>query len=591
MSVEGIFPSYIDNTDFRYIKIDDKYISSIIIYDFPEFNTFLSITESIPKDINYTMSIYVQKQDTYKILKELTYFISTSKSEIRTAKTSQIDIDVITRHNSDANSLRKEIQINNQEIFYLNFILTFYSDSIDKLLKTVKRFQSKLYSKQLYSKITNFRHLEEYVLNLPLNKKNSNILKQNYGNFTTNSLTNIFPFYTKTLFDISGVIFGKIISQNSLCAIDIFNSSYLNSNMCILGSSGAGKSFFSKLLIIRHYINKKIQYIFDIEGEYTNLVNTLNGSIFDFKSNFFNIMQIYDFEVNVYKSKFYEQKTKKVLKFLKELFEISDNSIIRDFENAINKAYKKYSITDDINSVYENGKNIVYINKVIKSSDKFPNLTHLKEFLELKKSLKILEKAKNKYSYFFGNTDIDLNSKIINFDLSTNTLVPNSLVIKHILETLVLKIKSLNMLINTKEKTSVNTIVYMDEFWKYSIDIENELSRYIFELFKTIRKLMASIVVITQDICDIFSKENENYGKSILNNCFFKVIFRLDFSDIELLSKISGINNDLLENVNLLDKGEAVLFFSNNNIKLCIKASKYEMSIIKEEQNAYFGST
>ena len=25
MSVEGIFPSYIDNTDFRYIKIDDKF--------------------------------------------------------------------------------------------------------------------------------------------------------------------------------------------------------------------------------------------------------------------------------------------------------------------------------------------------------------------------------------------------------------------------------------------------------------------------------------------------------------------------------------------------------------------------------------
>lgn len=591
MSLEDIFPACIDNTDFRYIKIDGKYVSNIIIYDFPEFNTFLSITDSIPKDINYTMSIYVQKQDTYKILRELTYSISTSKSEIKTAKSSQIDIDVISKYNSDANNLRKEIQINNQELFYLNFILSFYSDSKDNLIKNVKRFQSKLYSKQLSSKITNFRHLEEYVLNLPLNKKDSAILKQNYRNFTTNSLTNIFPFYTKTLFDISGVIFGKIISQNSLCSIDIFKPSYLNSNMCILGSSGAGKSFFAKLLIIRHYINKKIQYIFDVEGEYTNLVKTLGGSIFNFKSNFFNIMQIYDFEVNVYKSKFYELKTKKVLNFLKELFEISDNRIILDFESAIDKAYKKYSITADINSLYENSKNVVYLNKVIKNTDKFPNLLDLREFLELKKSLEILDKAKNKYSYFFGNTDIDLNGKIINFDLSTNTLLPNSLVIKHILETLVLKIKSCNIMINTKEKTPVNTIIYMDEFWKYTVDIKDELSRYIFELFKTIRKLMASIVVITQDICDIFSKENENYGKSILNNCFFKAIFRLDFRDIEVLSKISGINNDLLENVNLLDKREAILFFSNNNIKLSIKPSEYEETIIKGEQNEYFSST
>ena len=114
---------------------------------------------------------------------------------------------------------------------------------------------------------------------------------------------------------------------------------------------------------------------------------------------------------------------------------------------------------------------------------------------------------------------------------------------------------------------------------------------YIFELFKTIRKLSASIVIITQDISDIFSKENESYGKSILNNCFFKVIFRLDFSDIEILSNISGINNQMLENVNTLDKGQAQFIFNNNILKLLIEANEYEKELIEGDVNGYFSSS
>ena len=296
ISKEYIYPSFVDNTDFRYIKVDDKYIASIVIYDFPRYNSFLSILESFPKDIEYTMSIYIKKQDTYKILRELTNSISISKSEIKTAKGSQIDIDVIEKSQDDAAMLRKEIQINNQEIFYINFILTFYSDKDDELLKRLKRFQSKLYSNQIYSKIANFRHLDEYILSLPLVKCEHPLLKQNFRNFTTNSLCNLFFFYTRTIFDKNGVIFGKILSDNVICNIDMFKKSYLNSNMCILGSSGAGKSFFSKLLIIRHFMNGKKQYIFDIEGEYYNIVKKLGGNIFSFSNNHLNILEITTFK-------------------------------------------------------------------------------------------------------------------------------------------------------------------------------------------------------------------------------------------------------------------------------------------------------
>ena len=583
---DSIYPSYIDNTDFRYIKLDDKYIASIIIYDFPKYNTFLSIIESIPKDIEYTMAIYIKKQDTYKILKELTYSISTSKSEIKTAKSSQIDIDIITKAKDDANLLRKEIQINNQEIFYINFILTFYSNNSDELLKILKRFQSRLYSKQLYSKIANFRHLDEYILSLPLNRKDSNLLKQNFRNFTTNAICNIFPFYTKTIFDTEGVIFGKILSENSICNIDMFKKSYLNSNMCILGSSGAGKSFFAKLLIIRHYINQKEQYIFDLEGEYVNIVKELGGTIFSFSENHINMLQFTNEEINEYKSDVYDMKVKKVTLFLKELLEISDKEIEEDIKRGIDNSYNKFNINSNLESLYIKDKNKIYLKKILKRNEDFPTLHDVYIELKLDKSRTKFKEALKKYPYLFGMTDINFKNSLVLFDISSIGIQNTAKFVKYILQEIILKLK-----VNMKLKNDIkNTLIYVDEFWKYILsNNDNSLLEYFFELFKTIRKLRAGIVIITQDISDIFSEKNINYGKSMLNNCFFKAIFKLDFNDISVLNKISGINHEILESINLLDKGESLIMFNNNSTKLFIQASNYEKELIEGDNNRYFG--
>ena len=58
--------------------------------------------------------------------------------------------------------------------------------------------------------------------------------------------------------------------------IDRFNSDkYKNSNMCIIGTSGSGKSYFAKLMLLRNRYSNIIQYVVDPEGEYLKLCNKL----------------------------------------------------------------------------------------------------------------------------------------------------------------------------------------------------------------------------------------------------------------------------------------------------------------------------
>ena len=146
---------------------------------------------------------------------------------------------------------------------------------------------------------------------------------------------------------------------------------------------------------------------------------------------------------------------------------------------------------------------------------------------------------------------------------------------------------------NVKLQENVDTIIYIDEIWKY-IKIEKDninLGSKVFELFKTIRKYNASIITITQDISDFFLLEDGNYGKSIINNSSFKVYFKLDFSDSEFLKNYYILNEKQLEKVNRLDKGQCMFCFNNSNIILNIKANEYENEILKGENNENYNST
>lgn len=568
-------PGYIDNTNFKYLNVDEKIIISLSLDEYQKYTKFIQIMESIPKNINYDMAMYIKKQDTNQILKELTYKISSSSAEIKTINNNQIDIDVINNVKNDAINLRKEIQINNQEVFNVSIFITFYSDNFKDLMYKVKSFQSNLYSKGLNSSITNFRHLDSYILSLPLNNsiKKNFILSDNC--FTTDSLSLNFPFYTKNIFDLNGIIFGFTSSDNKICNIDIFDNKYLNPNMCILGSSGSGKSYFTKLLIIRNFLCGKKQYIFDLEGEYINVAKNTYQKYINFLDNDtynFNLLEIFNYEL---KDKYwFQNKINKVSSIISKLIDINDKEI-DIIKEALIKTYNDYGINDDINSIYEKSTNeIIYINNKIRDSSKFPTLNDLINNIKSKKLGKLLiEKVIDKYKSLSTHSNFNLYDNIVVFNTKNLEQRAFSCLVKYFLDEI--KIFS--------KYSNIKTIIYIDEIWKYvSIKDNNDIALTIFEYYKTLRKYNSSIISITQDITDFFAYDNGNYGKSILNNCGFKLFFRIEFSDRKILENMHITDNSQFDKIYKLNKGQGLLNFCNNNIVINIKSSQYEEKIMEE---------
>lgn len=550
-------PNIIDNTNFRYVKVDDKFIVSLSVKSLPETIFFLDIVKDFPIDLDYDASLYISKQDPIKVLNSITYNIGAVESELATINKNQRDIDILSKTQNDSAALRKKIQVENQEIYVFSLILTFYSYDFNSLAKIISSIRAKFYSKGINLEVTNFRHLEFFLSNLPL-ENNKELLSKMY--ITTNALANIFPFYNTSFIDEKGVILGYT-KENKLCILDIFSNKYENSNICIFGSSGSGKSYFTKLFIIRNYFLNKRQIIFDIEGEYENLCKNLYGEQL-FKDSYINILQITDKDIK--EEDFLDKKITKVAEFMTSVAEDINSKYLKD---KLYKLYGDFNITNNIDSaiIYEDN-NEMFLEYQIISKDKFPTLIDLIEYIDNPEQKEILIRLiDNELKFFSKETTIKLDSML--YVLNMSSLIKNTSVVCEIMDYI------LNNYINDTE-----TIIYVDELWKYSKD--EIVLEAIFNMYKTIRKRRGAIVTITQEISDFYEYKNGLYANTILNNSSFKFFFKANYSDLNNIKKYLSVDYDKLLS---LKKTEALLLINRNNLQLKVRANDFERGIIDED--------
>lgn len=559
-----MLPDCIDATDFRYIKVDNKYIMSLNINTLPDKICFLDVISFIDKNIQYDMSIKCEKLNINKVINDITYNIANIQSELNTISKNQKNIDVMSRANQDAQNLRRKIQLENQELYSINIIFTFYSDNLIQLQNIISNFKSKFYSRSIKSDITNFKHLDFFLYNLPLNLKND---FNNKIYITTDALANIFPFYTNSLTDIKGILFGSSIKDNNLCFIDLFSNKYENSNMCIFGLSGSGKSYFTKLLICRNFFCDREQIILDYEGEYENLCKSLGGNVID-QNSYYNILQITKKDIE--EKDFLDKKIERILGCFTFICNTEDIDIGK-LKQALKDIYLKFNISNNIESVlYSQENNMMHLDSRILSKDKFPTLEDLRDSVEDEKLKRFLEiNIQGKLKFF---------SKITTFEPNENLYVISVNKLPYKNETLWIILNGLlNRYLGDRE-----TLIYIDEAWKY---INNHiLSESMLNLYKIIRKRKGAVVSITQDLTDLFKYNDGLYAKGILNNSTFKMIFKTEYKDEEAFGQLTHTEHKDYSN---LKKGEAYLLMNKNSIHLKISANKFERDVINENDNSY----
>ena len=276
---DQICPAYINNLNPRFLEIDNMFYAGLIVCNYYREQSDLLLKSLIETNINMNISVFYEKQDQYKTIKDLTYYIGNVGVELKNGNQNREDIDLAAFTYNDAKYIRKEMQINNEDLYFLYIYINVFSEDEKELEYSLNKVEGLVQSKGMQTRRANFREEQLFLSTIPIMENNIDLKDVAKRNVLTSGLLSTYPFVSSSIFDENGIFIGKNIYNNSLVFIDRYNTNkYKNANMCIFGTSGAGKSFYTKLLILRYRLFGIEQYIIDPDREYLNLCRELKGT-------------------------------------------------------------------------------------------------------------------------------------------------------------------------------------------------------------------------------------------------------------------------------------------------------------------------
>ena len=563
----------------KYFEVDNLYYSSLIVVNYYREQTDLLLKNLIETNINMNISIFYEKQDSYKTIKDLTYHIGNVGVELKESNENRQDIDIASYTYNDAKYIRKEIQVNNEELYFLYIYINIYAEDIKELEYNLNKIEGIAQSKGMQTRRANFRQEECFLAGLPILENKEIIKEAAKRNILTTGLLSTYPFISSTIFDKNGIFIGTNIYNNSLVFIDRYDTNkYKNANICIFGTSGAGKSFYTKLLILRYKLLGIKQYIIDPDREYNKICEKLNGveiKLGPTSNTYINVLEIRKESIEDGESGYLAIKISKLIGFFNLIFGEMDEEEKALLEEKLIEVYKLKGINFD-------DKSLLNENFEFKNEKQMPILEDLYYILgqdeKTKKfKIKLIPFVEGSMKFFNHYSNIKLDNELIVadiYDLGEENLKYGMYILIDIFWDAVKK--------DRKEKKAI----YLDEIWRLiGVTSNKYVASFIYKIFKTIRKYSGSGVAITQDISDIFSLDNGTYGKSILNNSSIKTFFALEEENIKILGEYSNLSEKEKIEIKSLKRGECLMFVGEDHILTKIQSSEKEREIIEGSEN------
>lgn len=575
---ENIFSSaYIYLGNPKYMEIDNVYYSGLIIVNYLREQNEIILKSLIDSDINMNISIFYERQDAYKLLKRISYYIGNTGTDLKDFNENRQDIDIAESSYSDAKYIRKEIQINNQDLYYLYIYINIFTFNIKEIEYILNKLEGLLQSKGLQTRRATFRQEQIYSACLPLHQNEQDLKNSAKRNILTDGIVSTYPFISSSIFDETGVYIGRNMFNNSMIFIDRYDTEkYKNANMCIFGMSGAGKSYFVKLMILRYGIYGINQYIIDPDREYENVCKVFNGVVIKIgpsSNTFINIFDIRKESLENNEKCYLGSKILKLMGFFNLIFGEMNEEEKSLIEEKIIETYKLKNINFNDKSLFKmkNGKRVFKESRDMPILDDF-YMTLGKDERTQKFFVKLLPFIKGSLKFFNNYTNVKVDNKLIVadiYELGEENLKYGMYLFTELFWD---KIK-----MNRNERK----IIYMDEIWRLiGITSNKYVASFIYKIFKTIRKYGGSGVAITQDVSDLFSLENGIYGKSILNNSNLKVFFYLEEENINILENFTNLSEKEKIEIKSFSKGECLMFVGAEHILVKIDSAEYEDQII-----------
>ena len=175
----------------------------------------------------------------------------------------------------DVTRLRDEVQRGRERLFHASLSVTLHGRDEAALKEMTQRAKAHFGATLGKLDALAFRQREGLLSTLPLALN----AVADWRSLDTSSLARLFPFSPPDLDTRSGTLYGIDMRACSPVVYDPWDGTHLNANTAVLARSGSGKSFATKLGMLRGLTRGVTTYVIDPEGEYADMARAAGGRV------------------------------------------------------------------------------------------------------------------------------------------------------------------------------------------------------------------------------------------------------------------------------------------------------------------------
>ncbi len=523
-----------------HIIIDGQYMRTLFVSGYPFvassgwLNSLVNFNHNA--DISYHITQVEAVQALPKLHRKITELESTKRAYIRSGK---IIGPEITDPLESAMMLRDKIQRGQEKLFQMSVYVTLTGETLVELDKITKLLEVALSARLFYIKTARYQQLEALQSILPRAEDQLNQKR----NLDSSSAALTFPLVSSELVQESGILYGVNKSNNSLVILDRF--SLHNANSIVFAQSGSGKSYATKVEILRQLTQGTRVIVIDPEREYKQLAQSVNGTYIKLSAKSPEKINPFDLSATAHKIADLSEHAQDLTEVISLMAEGLDSREKAAVDKAILQIYKK-------------------------ANEAQPLLEDLYTALRKLGQLKLCERLEKYISgsladVFNAQTNIELDNRLVIFDIKD---LPESL------RQIMMMIISTFVQNQVKAKPQKRLLV-IDEGW---LLLEHEESaRFVAGLVRRARKYYLGVSIISQQANDFLKSD---YGRAIASQSSLRILMRQDTTTIK--NVVSEFNLSEYEQNFLLtcDKGEALIIADKNHVAIKVVASEKEHPLI-----------
>lgn len=540
----------------REVHLGNKVMRTFFVISYPRYLAESWFSPIINLDKEFDISIFIHPIETSQILRKFQKKVAEIQSQIseREEKGLVRDPKLDTAY-QDLEDLRDKLQQAQERLFDVGLYISIYADTTEELDQAESEVKSILESKLVYVKPALFQQEQGFKSIVPTATDLLNV----HTKLNSSPLSSMFPFISFDLTSDKGILYGINRHNSSLVLFDRY--SLPNYNSITFATSGAGKSYATKLELLRSLMFGADVIVIDPENEYEYMAEAAGGRFFqislnsDYHINPFDLPPAQEDEdpANVLRSN---------IIMLVGLFRIMLGGLTAEedalVDRAITETYALKDITADSDFSNIEAPLLSDFELVLSGMEGGDSLTQ-----------RLSKYTKGTWAGFLNRpTNIDLDKQFIVFSVRDmeDELKPVAMyIVTHFIW-------------NVIRKELKKRLLVIDEAW-WMMKSEDTAS-FLLGLAKRGRKYYLGLSTITQDVGDFL---NSPYGLPIITNSSMQMLLKQSPTTIDRLQEVFNLTDE--EKYLLIESqvGEGIFFAGLKHVAIKIIASYTEDQIITSD--------